>query len=280
MPEEAAPFAFVGGPFFATFEPVGLVFRPLYQGNGIVQPARIYEDATFPHPSIGRQWIGGPMGAARQRRYSAARGLYRVYNDAEYRFYRSNSGPPLTTDTPYATHATLPYQPSSTFADGTWRISVSYFNGVFDSGFYPIGPRGETYLTLNISGGADTGSVPAAPTGAHLEVRAGGVIRVVAFYVGTAPVADHWAIAYTTDGTTPPNGSPSITPAMRTGLVQALAYDLPAQSNGTTVKVQLQTKKGSAYSVPGAVLSAVADASGPSAPAGAVSWVGQTPEDA
>lgn len=207
----------------------------------------------------------------RARRYGAARGLYRVFNAAGYRFYRSNSAPPAETDSPYATNATLPFHPSTLFADGTWYISASYFNGVIDSGFLPLGPHGETYARLEISGGNQVPTRPSQPLGANLIVRAGGVIRIVAFYPSVADAANAattWAIAYTTDGSTPASGSPSLTPSLSTGPLAVLVYDLPAQANGTTVKVQLQTYNGTVYSLPLAVMTAVASTVGPSAPLG------------
>ena len=214
---------------------------------------------------------------------ASARGLYRIFNTAGFRFFWSNSGAPVAGTTPQATNATLPYQPSATFADGTWYLSVSYFDGVLDSGFLPIGPQGQTYLVLVISGGAALGTPPSGPTNPRLQVRAGGVVRVLASYIPAADgvnAADHWGIAYTTNGSTPPSGSATIKPAITTGsgALKLLAYDLPAQTNGTVVKVQLQMIRGTTYSLPGTVLSATADATGPSAPLALQSWFGPLPE--
>jgi hypothetical protein len=218
------------------------------------------------------------------RRYASARGLYRVFNPAQYQFFKSNVSPPAESGIPFATSATLPSTPTATYADGTWYLSVAYFNGVLSSGFLPIGPRGETYLKLEISGGAALATRPGGPLTASLQVLAGGVIRVNAVYAAFpdgANRADTWSIAYTTNGTTPPNNTPTVTKAMTAGGLQVLAYTLPAQADGTTVKVQLQTRRGSGpgvYSLPGTVLTAVADATGPSAPLSLGSWVGGLPE--
>jgi hypothetical protein len=217
------------------------------------------------------------------RRYNGSRGQYRIFNAAGYSFYRSNSGPPNETDIPFATSATLPATPSNTYADGTWYLSMSYFNGCLSSGFLPLGPHGETYLLMEIAGGAAVGDRPSLPSTAALQIKAGGVIRINAVYVATpdgANRATEWSIAYTTDGTTPPNNTPTATKAMTGGALQVLAFDLPAQANGTVVKVQLQTRRGgTVYSFPGTVLVATADATGPTAPAGFGTWAGALPEE-
>jgi hypothetical protein len=220
---------------------------------------------------------------------AAGRGLYRVFNTAGYRFFRSNVAPPATTDTPFATNATLPFTPASTYADGTWYLSMSYFDGVLDSGFLPIGPHGETYLVVEIAGGVAVGTRPSMPTGANLRALAGGVIQINAYYSGTADAAlaaaaTQWSIAYTTDGSTPASGSPTITPAIVPGPLNQLAYNLPAQADGTTVKVQLQTRRPIGgglylYSLPSTVLSAVADAIGPTAPLTLTAWPGALPQE-
>jgi len=230
------------------------------------------------------------------------RGKYRVFGAAEYRFYRSNTGPPDEGDTPFATHATLPHEPADAFADGTWYLSVSYFNGVIDSGFLPLGPAGETYLRLDLSGGAETGSPPAAPQDWRIEQRAatgatlaqlslpqfgamtlaefgalaiqGVAARVLAFYYQSDATlrAEQWAIAYTTNGSDPPADTPDVTVEMPAGGLAVLSYDLPPVADGTTVKVRLQTRRqdGSwVYSENSTIQTITADASGPTAPADA-----------
>lgn len=197
----------------------------------------------------------------------AARGLYRVFNPAVYRFYRSNSGPPAETDSPYATSATLPNQPATTFANGTWRISVSYFNGILDSGFLPIGAHGETYRTLIIAAGVLKPTPPSQPYGFRIELRPGGIVRIIATYFSVADgtnAADQWAIAYTVNGVNPGPGAPSATPSI-SGAVSHLSYDLPAQTAGTVVKVLLQVRRAATvYSSPLGILSVTIPASGSS----------------
>lgn len=207
-----------------------------------------------------------------QGRSASARGEYRIFDAAGYRFYRSNSAPPVPADSPFATNATLPYTSAATFADGTWWVSVSYFNGVLDSGFLPVGAHGETYFKMVVASGVTTPTVPSSPQSSRLTNIGGGVLQIAGFYVPGADgsnAATQWAIAYTTDGSTPPTGTPTITQAMGTGVIQILSRSLPAQANGTVVKVQLQTRRlvvaTWVYS-PAVLLTATADAAGPSAP--------------
>lgn len=258
-----------------------IVFKPR-----IVRPENFEQD-----------WSGHPRSVRPNmidfgRRQAAARGLYRIFNAAEFRFYRSNSVPPEPGDTPFATNATLPHQPSDLFADGTWYLSVSYFNGVIDSGFLPVGPHGETYLTMIIDSGEDEGLPPGLPHDVQLVLRPNGVIRVHAFYLAVpdgSNRANRWAIAYTTNGSTPATDTPDVVEVMRAGPLAILAVDLPAQAHGTTVKVRVQTRRTTevllptpgethVYSEAGPVFTAIADASGPSAPLDLRSWSGALPE--
>ena len=210
---------------------------------------------------------------------------YRVATTAEYRFYRSNVGPPLESDSPFATNATLPFTPTSTFADGTWYVSVNYFSGILLSGFLPLGPNGETYLRLDISGGTVLLAPPDGPIVWELEQRAGGVIRIKAYYRQDGSLrATEWAITYTTDGSTPgtpPAVSPTVTVAMPSSGLAVLEYDLPAQANGTTVKVRLQTRRNDGtwrYSENSVVLTMLADSLGPTAALSIQSWRGKLPD--
>lgn len=215
--------------------------------------------------------------------HGAARGDYRIFNAAGYRFYRSTIAPPALGDVPFATHATLPYTPTATYADGTWYLSMSYFDGVLDSGFLPIGPRGETYLTLKISGGAGAAAAPSPADNVALSLVGGGVAQLVASYLSAgdgANAASIWAIAYTTSGSTPVAGSPTQTLPMQGSPMELLAFNLPAQTAGTTVKVLLQTYNGAAYSTASAVLSVVIPSSGPAVPLAIESWPGDVQEGA
>lgn len=257
--------------------------KDTWQVNRGVHPVRakaLSEVLTQPRSRLGIRLV------AKLRFRNAFVGTYRIAVAAEYRFYRSNVAPPLETDTPFATNATLPHTPTDTYANGIWYVSVAYFNGILSSGFLPIGPNGETYLRLEISGGAVLLAPPIAPVQVKLELRPAGVIRVKAFYQQVDALrASEWAITYTTNGATPgtpPAVSPTLSVAMSTSGAAVLEYDLPAQADGTTVKVRLQTRRNDSgtwrYSEGSTVLSLVADAAGPIAPLVLQQWPGRLPE--
>jgi len=204
--------------------------------------------------------------ALRGKYYLDASGKYRVWNSPGYRFYRSNSGEPTVGDL-FDSNATLPHEPTDTYADGTWYLAVSYFNGVIDSGFLPIGPRGESYLRMDLASGAVIDAPPWGPDDFRLLAKPSGVVQVVGLSLQAGDLApDQWAIAYTTNGSTPAEDSPDV---VQTISHQVLAYDLPAQSHGTTVKVRLQTRRDDGswrYSEDSEVLTITAVATGPETP--------------
>jgi hypothetical protein len=209
------------------------------------------------------------------------RAAYRVFNAAVFRIYRRTDRAPVPSDMIWTTDAALPHSPAGTFADGIWHVSVSWFNGVLDSGFLPIGPRGESYLLLEVSGGGQVNEAPAGPISWELVTEAGGVVRVRGLYMhdpADDARADDWAITYTVDASTPATDTPDATQTIPAGDWFAwLDYALPAQANGTTVKVRLQTRYGTTYSDNSTVKTATADAAGPAAPAAIESWPGLIP---
>lgn len=211
------------------------------------------------------------------RRAASARGLYRIFNGEEYRFYRSNSVPPTLLDVPFASSQTLPYTPTDTYADGTWLLSMTYFNGVLESGFFPIGVNGQTYKTIEISSGAALDTRPSAPTNVTLAQLSGGVVRVSAVYnalVDGTNAATEWSISYTVNSAhfatviLPINNAP----------FSILAYNLIAQSTGDIVEVTLEVRRGSTYNLTSIPVSITIQADGPTAPIGISSWVGNLPE--
>ena len=158
---------------------------------------------------------------------------------------------------------------------------------MLDSGFLPVGPRGETYLRLDVSGGSQINNPPLPPLGTQLVRRAGGVVRIVATYAQTGGLrAGEWAISYTVNGVdpgTPPAVAPSVTVAMGTSAMEFLSYDLPAQAHGTTVKVRMQTRRNDSgtwrYSEGSTVLTSTADATGPTAAQDGKIWPGKLPDE-
>jgi len=221
--------------------------------------------------------------------YVDLRDTYAIFNAAEYRFYfrLAANGPPLETDVPFAVNATLPHSPVTTFGDGIYYLAMSYFNGVLDSGFLPVGPNGEPYRRLEVGGGAQLVAPPSTPIDARLIPRAGGVVRVQAAYFELgAGRATEWALTYTFTGTdpgTPPAVAPTVTQTILGNNLSVLEHDLAAQTHGTNVKVRVQVRRNDGgtwlYSEGSTVLTAIADAIGPAAAEGAGVWRGAAPQE-
>ena len=217
----------------------------------------------------------------RGHRYLDGRGKYRIFNTAEYRFYRANTV--TAPAAPFDTNATLPHEPSDAFGNATWYLRVTYFNGVLESPFLPIGTHGETYLRMDISGGQAVYAPPYGPLDWRLERVAAGVVRVIGLYYHQSSTlrAEQWALAYTTNGSNPPADTPDVTVTMPTDGVAFLQYDLPGQGHGTTVKVRLQTRREDSswvYSEDSVIKTLTADATGPTVPLALQSYPGQLPQ--
>ena len=139
-------------------------------------------------------------------------------------------------------------------------------------------------MRLDLCGGCQIGVPPLGPQDWRLEQRSGGVVRVWGFYyqgVSDENRADEWAIGYTTDGSTPPADTPDVTQAVDHGPLSILQYDLPAQSNGTTVKVRLQTRRDDGswiYSEDSTVETITVATAGPTAPLDVERWPGSLDE--
>jgi hypothetical protein len=81
--------------------------------------------------------------------------------------------------------------------------------------------------------------------------------------------------------------TPDVTVAMTVGGFQILEYDLPAQADGVTLKVRLQTRRNDGtdgapdwiYSEGSTVKSIVIAVTGPTAPLTGERWAGPLPED-
>jgi len=233
-----------------------------------------------------RSCVASPV-PIKNRSYSSYKTAWRISNTPEYRFYRRLGAPPSSDQAPFATASSLPSSPTVTFDDGVWFISVSYFNGLLDSGFLPIGDNGAPYSKLEIISGDQYASRPKGPFSIKLVQKASGVVRVIAFYTqaGTNR-ASQWAIAYTDNGSAPATDSPDATVTMSTGGIQVLEYDLPAKSHGTTIKVRVQTRRNDGtisvpdwvYSSDSYVVTTTADAQGPTDVIGLSRIMGLEPE--
>jgi len=207
--------------------------------------------------------------------YSDVLDRWRIFNDAEFRFF-SGSVPPVETDTPVATNATLPFTIPTVLLDGDHYYSVSWFNGCIDSGFLPLGPNGETYRLLRVSTGDEAPLPPFGPMDFRLENLEGGVVRVVASYAQTGALrANEWAIAFTVNGGDPVADAPDVVKTMQPNSVAVLTYSLPAQSDGDEVRVRLQTRRsGTVYSEGSIVRTILADDAGPDATLTVEQWPG------
>jgi hypothetical protein len=227
-------------------------------------------------------------------------GHWRIFNTPEYRFYRSNVAPPLETDTPFATSASLPDTPPDTYADGTWYLAVSLFDGAIDSGFFPIGPNGEPYITVTIVDEKIVGTqAPNPPISWHLEQRGGDgdVWLIATYFKGNAPQADQFTYKWTSDGTTP--SDPTYNPVdlnptdekyvgkttITTEALAVLEKLLGTYADGKTITAKCATARQDVdgFSVAWLVSTfetktLVVNTVGPTAPVAADAWPGRTPE--
>ncbi len=185
-------------------------------------------------------WDDGDSGRAR----SSQRGLYRVANAVEFRYYRSSTGKPqVGIDTPFATSPTLASTPTQTFADNVWQLGVTEFNGFIESEM-------RRFDRLEVESSAQVATSPAAPLFQSLTERAGGVPRIKATYSsGVEPAgvaADTWAIWFTMNGVDP---DPDVDAADSTETmvfndgVASLQTDLGAQANATDVRMIVRSRR-------------------------------------
>ncbi|MGE3182674.1 MAG: hypothetical protein AB7N71_13665 [Phycisphaerae bacterium] len=173
-------------------------------------------------------------------RENGVRGLYRIENDAEFRIYRKQNAPPVPgVDAVWATASSLPNTPAGTFADGTWYVCVTWFNGYAESGYLRM-------WRFVVSGGVLVDAPPASPVTTEARPEADGLIRVravAAREVDAKNQPDEWAVWYTDDGSAPGSGDPDITETLEfIGGVAVLDTTIPKSSEGTTIKVLVKTR--------------------------------------
>jgi len=249
-------------------------------------PTQCLQVIRSPRPTVARPKRRANsrvyLGAVRGRFTGELRGKYRIFNDAEYRLYTAaGTAPDDDGDggTPLDTNATLPWTPTDTYAASTEHyLSLSWFNGVIDSGFRPVGSRGESHHILRLSGLVEKGPRPYGPHSWSLHNIGGGVVRIIAHYYESGTYrATSWAIGYEFGGGTPAADAPDATQAIASGGIATLSYDLPAQADGTEVQVRLQTARGTTYSADSTVLTITADDGDPTAPLAVEEWPGALP---
>jgi len=180
------------------------------------------------------------------RAHATVRGLYRIFNAAGYRlYYEDGRTPEPGRDTVRDTNASVPWTPTFNFksADADYRVGVTYTDGINESGL--VVPT-----RIEIDSGAKLPARQRKPARFWMAPDADGVVIVKAIYhkprdANAETAATHWAIWYTTDGSDPDTGTaPDYTETMTFAKgVARLAKSLPAQADGTTVKVAVRTRR-------------------------------------
>lgn len=201
------------------------------------------------HPTFGGEVAQPPRVLA--HRHGALRGRYRIFNAVEWRFYWNATRPPAEGDTPDETAASLPtlsYTSTATFADGVYYVAMTYFNGVYDSGFLPIGDQGESYRLIEIVDGEAVGNPPQPPGSWRIELASDRTIRIVASYWQSGSErADEWVFNFA-QGTTPPVDEPmtiaGFNPVMPEQGLCIIYFVIPVDfSDSTTINARLQTRR-------------------------------------
>lgn len=210
-------------------------------------------------------WADGEGGRAR----IALRGCYRVDGTAGYQAYHEEDADPVPgVDDPFATNATLPFTPDDVFGNGDHRFALTYEN---DHG---LEGDSRKITRIIVSGGSEDDLPPSGPYQIRLSPRPDGEMRVEALAVLAAAGSDrratHWALWYTTDGSAPGGGDADYTETISAGRgFGRLRYDgIPAQDDGTLVRVLVRTRTGSTDSEGDVSGSLTIDRTGPGAPAG------------
>lgn len=214
-------------------------------------------------PTTARARVIRP-GSGIRRQVTELRGAWRVFGTAGYRLYRQLGSPPQPGDTPWATPASLPVTPVDLFGDGTWYLAVSYYNGILDSGFLPIGPRGEPYRVLVVDKGVEANAPPQPPVDVRLEQLGGGVVRVTALYAEVGPNrADQWVISW---GGGPVIWSHTNTVAMPTSGLAILEFDITGLADAEVLNLLVTTQRSgdNVQSTNTTVSTITVDAAGPS----------------
>lgn len=195
-------------------------------------------------------------------------GCYRVRGSAVYSAYTGDgSNPDTVSGTAYATFASLPATPATTFGDGDHRFAVTLTN--------PYGIEGPAKRVSSsrrhyVVSGTETTPPPDAPDRVWIRQLPGGIPELNARvfrppHDRQAPTSlSAWV---TTDGSAPGSGDPTYTPTVNWNSgVFLWRQRLAAQIDATVVKVLAKTKRGSTLSTNTTVVQSTISLTGPDVP--------------
>ena len=202
------------------------------------------------------------------------RGRNRLQDDdlPNYLVFRGTGAEPdPETDSPYETFNTLPHTTAAQ------SVGTNYYFILRSQNDYGVRSKNLASWYLSLDGSGDQNATPpTAPE--YVSVVAADAGTVDAFFDYSRLVdlsanrADTWAIWYTTDGSTP---DPDVDPVTATetmqfvGDVARLRYQVPAQVDGTTVKVIVRTRLAGSPDVDSTnttIYTITADTDGPATP--------------
>lgn len=207
-------------------------------------------------------WDDGVGGRA----YSEAIALYRCRGSAQYEGFQGTTEPDPEHDAAAATGAALPLTITAAITNGEYHHAAILRNA------YGLGGGLQDIQRVTVAAGVQGTNAPDGDLDVRLEPRAGGVTRVHSRF-GMPQETDRrpieWALWYTTNGSTPGSGSPNVTATLTRARRSAVwQYDLPAQADGTVVKVLVKVRKaGPVYQVSGTSANLTIRTTGPLAPA-------------
>lgn len=203
-------------------------------------------------------------------------GRYAVANDAlaGYELYRGVGAEPDFTAAPWETFASLPHDTGILATAAVSNLALRRRNK------YGLLSQNITSTSFDIDGGGNQNAIkPIAPETVEIAAIGGGVMRITAVYntvVDGANAADTWVLWINSDGTDPDPDVDGATTTVAMGgieLVEVLEHDTGVFADGADIRAVVRTRRTGTPDVDSAntnVVSALADAAGPSRPLGAM----------
>lgn len=238
--------------WFASFTPV--LYSPRTSAMAAPRP--------MAPPDQGVPW--------RKKYQTQVRGRSRIFNAAQYRFYRKDGSVPVPgVDSAHATASSLPSTPAGAWADGDWYITVTYFNGVIESLPKLQPPDGTPAKFLEIASSAEVDLAPGDASEYSISAIAGAKIRAQAIYSlasdrGRGVTPTHWRLSWTGDA----SGSASIAFGTSQNEEVRLDYEI-SLSDGQEITLTIKTgyDPGTGFVESAGVQATItADSAGPAAP--------------